>query len=376
MNFRIIDKDTKSNARTGEIITERGSIKTPVFMPVGTLANVKAVHIRELKNDLDFNVILGNSYHLYLRPGLNVIEKSGGLHFFNGWDRHILTDSGGYQVYSLARNRKISEEGVRFQSHIDGSYHFISPEKAIDIQRCIGADFIMAFDECTPYPAENKYASQSMELTHRWLKRCISRFSETSAMYSHQQALLPIVQGSTFSDLRRQSALFVAECNCPANAIGGLSVGEPTEIMLDMTELVCNILPHEKPRYLMGVGKPEDILDAVERGVDMFDCVIPTRNARHGLLYTFEGIINIKNEKWKFDNTPINANPLSFADLHYSKSFIRHLFISNEILGLQIATVNNLAFYAELMKQIRFHIEAGDFKQWKQLLKEKISLKQ
>jgi len=365
MKFRLVKKDTFSDARIAEIITERGIIQTPVFMPVGTLGNVKAVHFRELKNDLDFNVILGNSYHLYLRPGLEVIEKSGGLHAFNGWNRHILTDSGGYQVFSLAKNRKISEEGVRFQSHIDGSYHFISPESAIDIQRSIGADFIMAFDECTPYPATYDYAQQSMLLTHRWLERCYNQFNHSSNRYSYEQTLIPIVQGSVYPELRKQSALYIAEQNSEAYAIGGLSVGEPTELMNEMTSIVCNILPQDKARYLMGVGKPEDILDAVERGIDMFDCVIPTRNARHGLLYTFDGIIHIKNEKWKFDNTPLNAQALSFVDEQYSKSFIRHLFVSNEILGLQIATINNLAFYAHLMKEIRLHIEAGDFKKWK-----------
>jgi len=376
MLFKILSTDNQSSARSGVITTGRSSFPTPVFMPVGTLGNVKGVQFKDLKEHLNFQVILGNAYHLYLRPGLEVLQKTGGLHKFTLWDRHILTDSGGYQVYSLAKNRKITEEGVRFQSHIDGSYHFISPETSVNIQRSIGADFIMAFDECTPYPVDFDYAKKSMELTHRWLVRCLRQFSETNHRYDFSQAFLPIVQGGTFHNLRKESALFVSEQNCSANAIGGLSVGEPTEIMNEITELVSEILPADKPRYLMGVGKPEDILDSVERGVDMFDCVIPTRNARHGLLYTFDGVINIKNEKWKFDSSPINQNALSFVDREYSKAFLRHLFVSGEILGPQIATLNNLAFYAELMAKIRLHIENGDFTIWKKEIKERISQKQ
>lgn len=373
MNFTITARDHLSSARTGIIETQRGIIHTPVFMPVGTLGNVKAIHIRELENDIRSEIILANSYHLYLRPGLEVITKAGGLHRFNGWKGHMLTDSGGYQVFSLALNRKISEEGVKFQSHIDGSSHQITPEKAIDIQRILGADFIMAFDECTPWPVDYSYAEKSMYLTHRWLNRCLVQFNNTQAFYGNEQFLIPIVQGSTFADLRKISAETIAEKNLPANAIGGLSVGEPAELRNEITEVVCEILPADKPRYLMGIGKPDDILDAVSLGIDMFDCVIPTRNARHGILYTMNGIINIKNEKWKHDFSPLNNPPICFTDLFYSKSYLRHLFISGEILALQIATLNNLAFYQHLMNQISEHISAGNFSSWKNEIKEILS---
>ncbi len=373
MKFEITARDQDSQARTGFIETTRGKISTPVFMPVGTLGNVKTIHQRELERDIQAEVILGNAYHLYLRPGTETISSAGGLHRFIGWNRHILTDSGGYQIYSLALNRKISDDGVKFQSHIDGSKHFISPEKAVEIQRMIGADFIMAFDECTSWPADVFVAEKSMKLTHQWLDRCLKAFDDTIPLYGHTQYLLPIVQGSTYPELRRESAQYISEKNCMANAIGGLSVGEPAELRNEMTELVCSILPEYRPRYLMGVGKPEDILDAVSLGVDMFDCVIPTRNARHGILYTMEGVINIKNEKWKHDFTPVNQPALSFIDEYYSKSYIRHLFISGEILALQIASLNNLVFYFSLMEEIRQHIQAGNFSSWSKEMKEKLS---
>ena len=373
MEFNIIAKDQASKARSGIISTPKGRIHTPVFMPVGTLGSVKGVHQRELEKDLDFKVILGNSYHLYLRPGLDVLKNAGGLHRFIHWDRFILTDSGGYQVYSIATKRKITEEGVSFQSHIDGSRHFISPEKAMEIQRAIGADFMMAFDECTPYPCEYQYAEKSMHLTHRWLKRCVSHFNKTSSEYEHSQYLFPICQGSVYPDLRKISAEAISESDSPGNAIGGLSVGEPAEMMYEITNLVTDILPVEKPRYLMGVGTPANILESIALGIDMFDCVMPTRNARHGLLYTPEGIINIKNEKWKNNFGPINEEPLSFVDQYYSLAYLRHLVYSDELLGLQIASLNNLAFYNWLVKQAGMHIEAGDFTSWKKEMVEKVS---
>jgi queuine tRNA-ribosyltransferase len=334
-------------------------------MPVGTAGSVKAVHQRELKNDIQAKIILGNTYHLYLRPGLEVIEKAGGLHQFNGWDGPILTDSGGYQVYSLGENRKITEEGVVFKSHIDGSKHIFTPESVMDIERTIGADIIMAFDECTPYPCEYGYARKSMEMTHRWLKRCVDRVNTTEPKYGYSQALFPIVQGSVYKDLRVQSAEFIASQNQQGNAIGGLSVGEPHEMMYEMTELVCSILPKDKPRYLMGVGTPENILECIALGIDMFDCVMPTRNARNGMLFTTQGIINIRNEKWKDDLSPIDAELGGHVSTFYSKAYLRHLIISKEILGAQIASIHNLTFYLWLVNQARQKIEEGSFMEWK-----------
>lgn len=342
-------------------------------MPVGTAATVKAVHQRELKEDINAEVILGNTYHLYLRPGMEIMEQAGGLHKFNGWDRPILTDSGGYQVYSLGDNRKIKEEGVTFQSHIDGSRHFFSPENVMDTQRKIGADFIMAFDECTPYPCEKKYAENSMHMTHRWLDRCIDRFNSTEPLYGHQQNLLPIVQGSVYPDLRKISAEYAAQKDQPAMAIGGLSVGEPAEDMYAMTDLVCDILPKEKPRYLMGVGTPENILECIDRGVDMFDCVMPTRNARNGMLFTTQGIINIKNEKWKADFSPIDEELGGYSSTFYSKAYLRHLIHSGERLGPQIASIHNLTFYLWLVRQAREAILNDTFADWKQNMIKRVS---
>ena len=365
MTFSIADRDLHSNARTGTLTTAHGSIQTPIFMPVGTAGTVKAVHQRELETDVDAEIILGNNYHLYLRPGLEVMSAAGGLHGFNGWKRPILTDSGGYQVYSLSNTRKIQEDGVTFKSHIDGSGHYFSPEGVMDIHRIIGADIIMAFDECTPYPCEYGYARASMEMTHRWLDRCIDRFDSTQSHYGYQQTLFPIVQGSTYPDLRRQSAEMIAGKDRPGNAIGGLAVGEPAEEMYAMIELVNEILPADKPRYLMGVGTPANILEAIARGVDMFDCVMPTRNARHGLLFTTQGTINIKNEKWKLDFSPIDAELGGYASTFYSKAYLRHLFKADELLSGQIASLQNLTFYLWLVRQARAHIVAGDFVSWK-----------
>lgn len=345
--------------------TAHGDIQTPVFMPVGTAGTVKTVHQHELRDDVKARIILGNTYHLYLRPGTDVLKAAGGLHKFIGWEKPILTDSGGYQVYSLANNRKIKEEGVTFQSHIDGSRHFFTPESAMDIQRQIGADIIMAFDECTPWPCERKYATESMHLTHRWLKRCCERVDETQGLYGYHQSLFPIVQGSTYADLRKQSAEAIASFGREGNAIGGLSVGEPHDIMYEVTEQVCAILPKEKPRYLMGVGTPDNILECIALGIDMFDCVLPTRNARHGMLYTWNGVINIKNQKWKDDFSPLDEAGASYADRSYSKAYVRHLFASGEMLGMQIASLHNLAFYLDLVDRARKHIEAGDFREWK-----------
>lgn len=341
-------------------------------MPVGTAGSVKAVHQRELKNDIQAQIILGNTYHLYLRPGLPLLQQAGGLHAFIGWDKPILTDSGGYQVYSLSDNRKIKEEGVTFKSHIDGSKHIFTPENVMDIQRTIGADIIMAFDECTPYPCEYKYAKKSMELTHRWLDRCVSRLNETQPLYGYNQYLFPIVQGSTYKDLREQSASYIASKNLGGNAIGGLSVGEPHEDMYAMTELVCGILPKDKPRYLMGVGTPENILECIALGIDMFDCVMPTRNARNGMLFTSAGIINIRNEKWKDDLSPIDADLGGYASTHYSKAYLRHLIISKEILGAQIASIHNLTFYLWLVKEARKRINDGTFATWKNEMVKKV----
>jgi len=365
MKFKIQHFDPHSNARTGEIITEHGRIQTPVFMPVGTAGTVKAIHLKELYEDVKAQIILGNTYHLYLKPGLEIIKQAGGLHKFNGWDKPILTDSGGYQVYSLSSTRKISEQGVAFSSHIDGSKHLFSPEKVIDIQRIIGADIIMAFDECTPYPCDYEYAEKSMNLTHDWLQRCIDHFNITENQYGFSQSLFPIVQGSVYKDLRKKSAETIASKNCQGNAIGGLSVGEPSEVMYEITELVCNILPKDKPRYLMGVGTPVNILENIALGVDMFDCVMPTRNGRNGMLFTQNGIINIKNEKWKDDFSFIDNQGTSFVDKQYTKAYLRHLFAAKEILGPMIASLHNLAFYSWIMEQAREKINAGTFFEWK-----------
>ncbi len=373
MRFELVGEDLQSNGRAGIIETAHGKIETPIFMPVGTAGTVKAVHQRELKEDIKAQIILGNTYHLYLRPGLDLLEKAGGLHKFNGWDRPILTDSGGYQVYSLADVRKIKEEGVKFQSHIDGSRHLFTPENVMDIQRTIGADIIMAFDECTPYPCEYKYTKDSMEMTHRWLKRCCDRFDGTEPKYGYDQNLFPIVQGSTYKDLRKKSAETIASFNRAGNAIGGLSVGEPAEDMYEMTDLVCGILPKDKPRYLMGVGTPENILECIALGVDMFDCVMPTRNARNGMLFTSEGIINIRNEKWKDDLSPIDATLDNEVSRFYSRAYLRHLVISKEILGAQIASIHNLAFYLWLVNEARQQIMKGTFDRWKREIVRKIS---
>ncbi len=375
MVFTIKGTDPKSNARAGVVTTDHGEIETPIFMPVGTAGSVKAIHQRELENDIHAQIILGNTYHLYLRPGLDLLKKCGGLHKFNGWDKPILTDSGGYQVYSLADNRKINEDGVRFQSHIDGSRQLFTPENVMDIQRVIGGDIIMAFDECTPYPCEYDYAKASMEMTHRWLKRCVDRFDATEPAYGYQQTLFPIVQGSVYSDLRKQSAEAIASFDMEGNAIGGLSVGEPAEMMYGMTEEVCAILPRDRPRYLMGVGTPANILESIALGIDMFDCVMPTRNARNGMLFTSEGIINIKNEKWKDDLSPVDTSIESYASNFYSKAYLRHLIISKEILGAQIASLHNLTFYLWLVKESRKHILQGDFASWKNDMVKKVSRK-
>ncbi len=373
MRFQLEITDSKSSARAGTIQTDHGRIETPIFMPVGTAGSVKAVHQRELVDDIGAEIILGNTYHLYLRPGLELLQQAGGLHRFNGWTRPILTDSGGYQVYSLAENRKINPEGVVFKSHIDGSRHHFSPEGVMDIQRIIGADIIMAFDECTPYPCEYGYAKSSMALTHDWLQRCIKRINETEPLYGYSQALFPIVQGSVFKDLREESASFIASTNQAGNAIGGLSVGEPHEDMYAMTSLVCSILPADKPRYLMGVGTPENILECIALGIDMFDCVMPTRNARNGMLFTTEGIINIRNEKWKSDLNPIDAELGGYASTFYSKAYLRHLIINKEILGAQIASIHNLTFYLWLVKEARKHILEGDFTFWKNQIQKVVS---
>lgn len=366
MKFTLQANDPLSKARAGVITTAHGEIQTPIFMPVGTAGTVKAVHQRELKEDIKAEIILGNTYHLYLRPGLDTLESAGGLHKFIGWDKPILTDSGGYQVYSLSKVRKIKEDGVTFHSHIDGSKHLFTPEYAMDIQRTIGADIIMAFDECTPYPCDYAYANDSMKMTHRWLKRCCEHFDKTEPKYGFNQTLFPIVQGSVYKDLRSKSAEFIANMNREGNAIGGLSVGEPAEEMYEMTELVCNILPWEKPRYLMGVGTPINILENIALGVDMFDCVMPTRNARNGMLFTKNGIINIRNKKWENDFSPIEVDSDLYADTQYSKAYLRHLVHSKEILGAQIATLHNLHFYLWLVKEAREKIISGEFYAWKE----------
>ncbi len=365
MHFDLLHTDIKSKARAGIFHTDHGAIETPIFMPVGTAGTVKGVHQQELREDVSAQIILGNTYHLFLRPGLEVIEAAGGLHQFIGWERPMLTDSGGYQVYSMSGSRKIIEEGVKFQSHINGSYHFFTPERAVDIQRTIGADIIMAFDECTPYPCAYDYAKRSMHMTHRWLQRCMNQMNETEPKYGYDQVLFPIVQGSVYKDLREESAETIASHNAVGNAIGGLSVGEPDEELYSMTDLVCAILPADKPRYLMGVGTPANLLECISMGVDMFDCVLPSRNARHGMLFTSEGIINIKNAKWEMDFSPLDSNGTAYVDKVYTKSYLRHLIKSKENLGIQIATIHNLAFYLELMREARVQILANTFTEWK-----------
>lgn len=364
MKFTLQHSDAKTNARAGLLETDHGQIQTPIFMPVGTAGAVKAIHQHELKNDISAQIILGNTYHLYLRPGMETLREAGGLHRFNGWDKPILTDSGGFQVYSLAHRRKITEEGVRFQSHIDGSFHFFTPEYAMDVQRIIGGDIIMAFDECTPYPCDYKYAKNSMHMTHRWLQRCCTHFDNTQDLYGYSQTLFPIVQGSTYEDLRKQSAETIAAANREGNAIGGLSVGEPAEEMYKMTDLVCQYLPKDKPRYLMGVGTPENLLECIALGIDMFDCVLPSRNARHGMLYTTEGIVNIKNQKWARDFSPIDAGCPAPTSQYHTKAYLRHLIRANEFLGFQLATLQNLSFYLWLVGEARKHILEGDFHIW------------
>lgn len=373
MKFTVHQTDQKTKARVGTVHTDNGDIQTPIFMPVGTVASVKSVSQQDLVTDINADIILGNTYHLYLRPGTEILEKAGGLHKFMHWDRPILTDSGGFQVYSLSDNRKIDEEGAHFRSHIDGSRHLFSPEKSMDIQRSIGADIVMAFDECTPYPCDFEYARQSMEMTHRWLKRCIKRMDETEPMYGHSQALFPIVQGSTYPELRKQSAEFIAEQGAAGNAIGGLSVGEPHEDMYEMTELVCDILPKDKPRYLMGVGTPMNILECIALGVDMFDCVMPTRNARNGMLFTKNGFMNMRNKKWESDFSPLDVDGDSYVDSFYSKAYVKHLFKANELLGLQIASVHNLNFYLWLVREARVQIQAGTFLEWKNEMATKLT---
>ncbi len=365
LKFELEKTDPASRARAGKITTDHGEIQTPIFMPVGTVASVKGVHQRELEDDINAQIILGNTYHLYLKPGIDILEQAGGLHQFMNWNGPILTDSGGYQVYSLSNNRKITEEGVNFQSHSDGSRHFFTPELAIDIQKSIGGDIIMAFDECTPYPCDLKYATDSMHMTHRWLKRCCEHMDKTQGKYGYEQALFPIVQGSVYPELRKQSAEAIASADRFGNAIGGLSVGEPHDMMYEMTEVVTEILPSNKPRYLMGVGTPSNILETIALGIDMFDCVMPTRNARHGMIYTWDGIINIKNEKWKNDFSALDPNGHAYVDSTYSKAYVRHLFSSKELLGPQITSIHNLAFYLDLVGQARQHILAGDFREWK-----------
>ncbi len=365
MEFRILKTDPATSARRGEIRTDHGPIQTPVFMPVGTAGTVKAMHMKDLREEVRAQIILGNTYHLYLRPGTDIIQAAGGLHRFNGWNRPILTDSGGYQVYSLSSRRKLMKDGVHFRSHIDGSKHLFTPESVVDIQRLIGADIMMALDECTPYPCEFGYALKSLELTHHWLDRCLGHFDETSPCYGHSQALFPIVQGSVYKELRQRSAAYIAEKNAPGNAIGGLSVGEPTEVMYEMTAVVCHILPEDKPRYLMGVGTPVNLLESIALGIDMFDCVIPSRNGRNGMLFTWEGIINIKNEKWKDDFSPLDENGRSFVDQSCSRAYLRHLFSAGEMTGAMIASIHNLTFYMDLVEQAREHIQDGTYLSWK-----------
>ena len=372
MTFEIQNTDSNSNARAGKIVTDHGEIETPIFMPVGTVASVKAVHFHELEEDIKAQIILGNTYHLYLRPGIDTMERAGGLHKFIGWNKPILTDSGGYQVFSLSENRKLKEEGATFRSHIDGSKHLFTPENVVDIQRIIGADIIMAFDECTPGTADYTYAKKSMELTHRWLDRGLKHFDKTESKYGFSQTYFPIVQGCVYPDLRRQSAEYIASQNREGNAIGGLAVGEPTEIMYEMLDVVNEILPKDKPRYLMGVGTPQNLLEAIERGVDMFDCVMPTRNGRNGMIFTSQGIMNIRNERWKNDFSPLDEFGTSYVDQAYSKAYLRHLFISKELLAMQIASIHNLAFYLWLVGEARKHIQTENFSNWKKGIMEQL----
>ena len=373
MEFTITSNDGQSHARTGYFITDHGRIETPIFMPVGTAGSVKGVHQRELTNDIAAQIILGNTYHLYLRPGIDIIRKAGGLHKFINWNKPILTDSGGYQVFSLSENRKLKEQGAQFSSHIDGSKHLFTPENIVEIQRIIGADIMMALDECTPYPCDYDYAKKSMKLTHRWLARGVDAFQKTEALYGHRQFYFPIVQGSVYKDLRKKSAEEIAKYNLPGNAIGGLSVGEPAEMMYEMLDVVTGILPADKPRYVMGVGTPVNLLEAIALGTDMFDCVMPTRNGRNGMLFTSEGIINIKNEKWKDDHSPLDERGTSFVDKDYSKAYLRHLIVSKEILGAQIASIHNLSFYLWLMSEARQKIADGSFSSWKNIMVKKLA---
>lgn len=373
MDFKLLKTDNKTSARLGEITTDHGKIQTPIFMPVGTVGTVKAIHQRDVKDDIAAQIILGNTYHLYLRPGMETLKQAGGLHKFMNWHHPILTDSGGYQVFSLAANRKLVEEGAKFRSHIDGSSHFFTPENVVDIQRIIGADIMMAFDECPPGTADFKYASNSLDLTMRWLIRGLKRFDESSPLYGHNQTFFPIVQGASYPELRKKAAYQIAELGREGNAIGGLSVGEPTEVMYEMTEIVNEILPKDKPRYLMGVGTPANILEGISRGVDMFDCVMPTRNGRNGMLFTSEGIINIKNKKWENDFSPVDPCGTSFVDTDYSKAYLRHLFVSKELLGAQIASIHNLAFYLWLVNEARIKIADGTFSEWKNQMVNRIS---
>ncbi len=365
MKFEITHTDPRTNARTGLITTGHGEIPTPIFMPVGTVGSVKGVHQRELSDDINAKIILGNTYHLYLRPGMDIIHKAGGLHKFIGWDRAILTDSGGFQVFSLAENRKITDQGVTFRSHIDGSKHLFTPENVVDIERTIGSDIMMALDECTPYPCTYEYATKSLDITHKWLARGVKHFNESTPLYGHSQAYFPIVQGSVYKDLREKSAEFIASQGMDGNAIGGLSVGEPVEMMYEMIEVVNNILPKDKPRYLMGVGTPANIIEGVARGIDMFDCVMPTRNGRNGMIFTSQGTINLKNEKWKDDFTELDPNGTSFVDHCYTRAYVRHLVVSGERLAAQIASIHNLAFYLALVAEIRTRIADGTFADWK-----------
>jgi len=373
MIFELQNTDNQSNARAGKVVTAHGEIQTPIFMPVGTLGSVKGIHFNELRNDIKAQIILGNTYHLYLRPGTGILKEAGGLHRFIGWDKPILTDSGGYQVFSLSANRKLSEEGALFRSHIDGSKHQFTPENVMDIQRAIGADIIMAFDECAPGTADHAYARKAMELTHRWLKRCVTHFGQTEPLYGYEQTLVPIVQGAGYRDLRHESAEYIASMNADANAIGGLAVGEPAEVMYEMIAVVNQVLPREKPRYLMGVGTPVNILEAISLGVDMFDCVMPTRNGRNGMIFTSEGIMNMRNEKWKTDFSPLDPNGVSFVDAQYSRAYLRHLLISGEMLGSQIASIHNLAFYLWLVGEARQRIIDGTFSSWKSVMVRKLA---
>ena len=373
MTFELLHTDSKTNARAGLITTDHGKIETPIFMPVGTVGSVKGLTVRDLKEEVKAQIILGNTYHLYLRPGTEILEKAGGLHKFNGWDKPILTDSGGFQVFSLTGIRKLTEEGCTFSSHLDGSKHMFTPERVMDIERSIGADIIMALDECPPGTSDYAYARKSLGLTHRWLDRCFKRFNETEPLYGYSQSLFPIVQGCTFKDLRRESAEFIASKNADGNAIGGLAVGEPAEVMYEMIEVVNEILPKEKPRYLMGVGTPANLLEGIERGIDMFDCVMPTRNGRNACLFTSEGIMNMRNRKWADDFSPIDLNGTASVDLFYTKAYLHHLFKAQELLALEIASIHNLAFYLWLVGEARKHIMAGDFSSWKEMMVRRVT---